>query len=205
MLAEILHSVEAGVQPPADGTIEVIPAPSARTSAVVCFTGHIYVAADVERAWVRDRIPDGDLSAPMNPPFLHALENHLGRRVNCVDMVFMASRHAGRPPVDLVELTDSAHPRVRRAKKYRDDVRIWGTPGGVLVIGRGVAGRWEAAIEVDADARGQGLGRRLATAARHLVPAERPVWAQIASGNAASVRAFLNAGFKPVGSEALLV
>ncbi len=32
-----------------------------------------------------------------------------------------------------------------------------------------------------------------------------PVWAQIAPGNAASVRAFLAAGFAPVGGEALLL
>jgi L-amino acid N-acyltransferase YncA len=54
-------------------------------------------------------------------------------------------------------------------------------------------------------ARGRGLGRRLATAARVLVPDGRPVWAQIAPGNAASVRAFLAAGYAPVGAEALLV
>jgi RimJ/RimL family protein N-acetyltransferase len=30
------------------------------------------------------------------------------------------------------------------------------------------------------------------------------VWAQIAPANAASVRAFLAAGFRPVGAEALL-
>ncbi|MBX6357860.1 MAG: GNAT family N-acetyltransferase, partial [Micromonosporaceae bacterium] len=59
--------------------------------------------------------------------------------------------------------------------------------------------------EVDEQARGAGLGRRLAAAARHLVPDGRPAWAQIAPGNAASVRAFLAAGYRPVGAEALLV
>jgi hypothetical protein len=37
-----------------------------------------------------------------------------------------------------------------------------------------------------------------------LVPGGQPLWAQIAPGNAASVRAFLAAGFLPVGAEALL-
>lgn len=46
---------------------------------------------------------------------------------------------------------------------------------------------------------------RLALAARHLVPDGEPLWAQIAPGNAASVRALLSAGFTPVGAEALLV
>ena len=67
------------------------------------------------------------------------------------------------------------------------------------------AGRWEAAIEVDPDRRDRGLGRILATAARHLVPDGAPLWAQIAAGSAASVRAFFAAGFAPVGGEALLI
>ena len=73
-----------------------------------------------------------------------------------------------------------------------------------MLLGRGMAGRWEVAVEVDPGRRGQGLGRELAVAARHLVPGDAPLWAQISPGNAASVRAFLAAGYQPVGSEALL-
>ena len=94
--------------------------------------------------------------------------------------------------------------RIARALRHRDDVRAWQTAGGVIVLGRGVAGRWESAIEVDPQCRGAGLGRQLASAARHLVPEGEAVWAQIAPGNAASVRAFLGAGFRPVGAEVLL-
>jgi RimJ/RimL family protein N-acetyltransferase len=91
-----------------------------------------------------------------------------------------------------------------RALRYRDDVRAWQTTGGIVTLGRGVAGRWEVATEVDPQCRGAGLGSRLASAARHLVPDGAPVWAQIAPGNAASVRAFLRAGFRPIGAEMLL-
>ncbi|WP_433337373.1 GNAT family N-acetyltransferase [Spirillospora sp. CA-294931] len=56
---------------------------------------------------------------------------------------------------------------------------------------------------VEPGARGRGLGRSLARAARHLAPG--PLWAQIAPGNAASVRCFLAAGFEAVGAEVLLV
>ena len=120
---------------------------------------------------------------------------------------------AGEPPRSplsgpvLTELTARAgrqHPRVVRALRYRDEVRVWQANGAVLLIGRGLAGRFEVAIEVDEQCRGQGLGARLAVAARRLVPPGEPVWAQIAPGNAASVRAFLRAGFRPVGAEALL-
>jgi L-amino acid N-acyltransferase YncA len=94
--------------------------------------------------------------------------------------------------------------RLARALRYRDDVRAWEVPGAIVVLGRGVAGRWEVSVEVELEHRGQGLGRELALAARHLVPGGAPLWAQIAPGNAASVRAFLAAGYKPVGAEALL-
>ncbi|MDG4859369.1 GNAT family N-acetyltransferase, partial [Streptomyces sp. T-3] len=67
------------------------------------------------------------------------------------------------------------------------------------------AGRWEAAIEVEEAARHQGLGRALAVAARHLVPEGDLVWAQQSPGNARSVRAFQVAGYRPIGSEALLL
>lgn len=74
----------------------------------------------------------------------------------------------------------------------------------MLLLGRGVAGRREVAVEVDPDYRSRGLGSQLVAAARHLLPAGATLWAQIAPANAASVRAFLRAGFRPVGAEALL-
>jgi RimJ/RimL family protein N-acetyltransferase len=134
--------------------------------------------------------------------------------------------------VSLALVEDQDHPRVRRAQRYRDDVRVWTCAGGVVTIGRGLAGRWELGFEVDPAARGRGLGRALAISARHLVnelaaaangddrpePAHRaapgdaaalapvrPLWAQVAVGNAASLRAVLAAGYRPVGQEAMLV
>ena len=94
--------------------------------------------------------------------------------------------------------------RLARALRYRDDVRAWEAPGAIVILGRGVASRWEVSVEVEPEYRGQGLGRELALAARHLVPGDVALWAQIAPGNAASVRAFLAAGYQPVGAEALL-
>ncbi|MGW4408033.1 GNAT family N-acetyltransferase [Nonomuraea sp. NPDC004702] len=117
----------------------------------------------------------------------------------------LAAPAPGPPPLPLEELTAGDHPRVVRARRYRDAVRVWvtGDGAGLVTLGRGVAGRWEAAVEVEPEHRGRGLGRSLAAAARHLTPG--PLWAQIAPGNAASVRAFLAAGYLPMGAEVLLV
>ncbi|MFB9631510.1 GNAT family N-acetyltransferase [Nonomuraea helvata] len=202
-LSDVLAAAAAGHVPPPGAGPTIVPQPSARDAGVIAFTAHNVIFADLDEDWIRSRLPDGDLSAPLNPPFLRDLEERLGRRVGSIDMLALAVPSAGRPPIELIEVTDTAHPRVERARRYRDDVRVWTCSGGLLVIGRGVAGRWEAAIEVDPGAQGRGLGRTLARAARHLTA--HPLWAQIAPGNAASVRAFLAAGYVPIGAEALLV
>jgi GNAT superfamily N-acetyltransferase len=206
-LADILRGVERGVFPPPDLGLTVVPAPSERESCVVAFTGHIVIAADVDPAWVTERVPDGDPFAPTNPPFLAALEEFTGRRVNAIDAMLLAPALTDPAAVaGLTEVADHDHPRVERALRHRDDVRVYGdVHGGLVVIGRGLAGRLECAIEVPPDARGQGNGRRLALAARALIPPDASIWAQITPGNAASLRTFLAAGYKPVGSEALLV
>ncbi len=71
------------------------------------------------------------------------------------------------------------------------------------MTGRGIGGRLEVSVEVDAGVRHRGLGRLLVSAARQL--AAEPLWAQVAPGNARSVRAFQAAGYRAVGSEALLL
>ncbi|TMR25655.1 GNAT family N-acetyltransferase [Nonomuraea turkmeniaca] len=202
-LHDILAAAGQGRLPQPGAGPTIVPQPSRRDAGVIAFTAHNVVFADLDHGWIRSRLPEGDLSAPLNPPFLGQLEVRMERRVNNIDMLALGSPCAGRPPIDLAEVMDEAHPRVERARRYRDDVCVWTCAGGVLIIGRGVAGRWEVAIEVDPADRGRGLGRALARAARHLTG--HPLWAQIAPGNAASVRAFLAAGYVPIGAEALLV
>ena len=209
-LADILRGIERGVFPTPDLGITVVPAPSRREACVVALTGHIVIAADVNPRWVAERVPAGDLSAPTNPPFLSALEEATGRRVNAIDAMLLAPALADAAERDaaiagLTELTDHDHPRVERARRYRDEIRVYVDQDGDLVLtGRGLADRIECAIEVPDDSRGKGRGRRLARAARALIPPDAHIWAQVTPGNAASFRAFLAAGYKPVGSEALL-
>jgi GNAT superfamily N-acetyltransferase len=203
-LAALLDGVAAGRYPPADGSVTILPQPSPREAGVLAFTAHSVIFTDVDPAWVRGRLAPGDLSAPVLPLFLAALCAKTGHQANCADMLCVASAAPGPPDIAPNPTRAADHPRVTRALRYRDDVRTWEVPGGILTLGRGVAGRWEVAVEVDPDHRGRGLGRGLAAAARHLVPDGAPLWAQITPGNAASVRAFLAAGYRPVGSEILL-
>ncbi|MFJ3723574.1 GNAT family N-acetyltransferase [Streptomyces sp. NPDC090045] len=207
-LTEILDAAAEGRFPPPDGGTTVVPQENRRDAGVIAFTAHSVVFTHEDPDWVRSTLGTLDcdaLAATMNARFLAALLDRTGRSTDTIDLLTVADPLPGEPPLELREMADPDHPRVRRALKRRDDVRVWSADGGVLVLGRGVAGRWETAIEVDEDVRHRGLGRELARAARHLVPDGRPVWSQQATGNARSIRAFQAAGYRPVGAESLLL
>lgn len=206
-LARTLTAAAHGRFPAPDGGTTVVAQPNARDAGVLAFTAHSVVFTDEDPAWVRATLaatPGDPLAATMNPYFLGALLARTGRHMNTIDLLTVASALPGDPDIGLREIEDPEHPRVARAMKYRDEVRVWAADGGVLILGRGVAGRWETAIEVAEEARGRRLGERLARAARQLVP-DTVVWAQQSPGNARSVRTFQAAGYRPVGSEALLI
>ncbi|MFE7107751.1 GNAT family N-acetyltransferase [Streptomyces sp. NPDC057575] len=206
-LARILAASAHGRFPPPDGSTTVVRQPSARDAGVLAFTAHSVVFTDEDPDWVRAVLagtPGDELAATMNPHFLNALLARTGRHMNTVDLLTAAPALPGEPEIELREIEDPEHPRVARAMRYRDEVRVWSADGGVVILGRGVAGRWETAIEVAEEARGRRLGERLARAARQLVP-DAVVWAQQSPGNARSVRTFQAAGYRPVGSEALFV
>jgi GNAT superfamily N-acetyltransferase len=203
-LSALLRDVAAGWFPPADGGVTILPQPGARDAGVIGFTAHAVVFIDSDPAWVTAQLPADDLAGPLSPAFLQALCEHTNRQAHGIDVLCIASPLPGPPRITLTQDPGLVHPRLTRARHYRDDVHAWRAEGGVVTIGRGIASRWEASVEVDPDHRGAGLGRALAAAARHLVPDGSPLWAQIAPANAASVRAFLAAGYKPVGAEAHL-
>lgn len=207
-LKDLLIDASRGRFPAPDGGVTVMPQPSPRDAGVIAFTAHSVIFTDEDPAWIRKTLSSVDcdpLAAALNPRFLTALMDRTDRVTETVDLLTVADALPGPPPVALQEIADPEHPRVVRARRFRDDVRVWVTAGGMLVLGRAVAGRWEAAIEVDEAVRHRGLGRRLATAARHLVPDGNPVWAQQAPGNARSVRVFQAAGYRPIGAELLLL
>ncbi|MFF0596413.1 GNAT family N-acetyltransferase [Streptomyces antibioticus] len=204
-LRDILDAAAHGDFPPPDGRTTVVPQMSDRDAGVLAFTAHSVVFTDEDPEWVAATLRGADcdpLSATMNPRFLSALMDRTGRTAETIDAMLVAAPLPGPPPVALREIADRGHPRVRYARRRRDRVRVWAADGGVLVMGRGIGGRPEVSVEVDEAVRRRGRGRLLVTAARHL--ADEPVWAQIAPGNARSVRAFQAAGYVPVGAEILL-
>jgi GNAT superfamily N-acetyltransferase len=205
-LLRLLEDAAGGVLPAADGVVEVWPAPDGPVDAVLAFTAHHVVAAGVDPDLVAARLPEGDLGAPMSPGFLGWLGERLGSHPGSLDVVLAAPGVGGDPPLDLRAVEDPGrHPRAVRARRYRRDLRVWTDPegAGVLVLGRGLAGRREVSFEVDPARRDRGLGRLLVAAARHLTPAGEPLFAQVAPGNAASLRVVVAAGFRPIGAEVL--
>jgi GNAT superfamily N-acetyltransferase len=206
-VAEVLRGVAAGEPPPSDGVVEVVHQPPGPVAGVLAFDGHHVVAADVEPGWVHDLLPPGDLSAPLHPRFLGLLADRLGRSWDNLDAVFVGHGEPGDAPLPLaVAPPDHAHPRVARAHAYRIDTVVYETAEGegLVLVGQGLSGRWEAAFEVAPVHRGRGLGRLLAAAALHLVPKGEPVFVQVAPGNVASMRAILATGrYRPIGAEVL--
>jgi GNAT superfamily N-acetyltransferase len=205
-LLRLLQEAASGSPPPADGVVEVWPAPKGPVDAVLGFTAHHVVAAGVDPGLVAARLPDGDLGAPMSPGFLGWLGERLGSLPGSLDVVLAASGLGGDPPLALRALGEPGrHPRAARAARYRGDLQVWTDPdgAGVLVLGRGLAGRREVSFEVDPARRDRGLGRLLVAAARHLTPRGEVLFAQVAPGNAASLRVVEAAGFRPIGAEVL--
>lgn len=198
-----------GETPPADATVTTVPAPllldGQRVPAlVVGGTGWHVVAADVDPRWVAAQVAHEPIEAPLGARFLSALAEEVGAEPGVLDALLVAPAPSA-PGLEVVEVEPGEHPRVRRALRHRTGVRVWTTPDGaaLLVLGRGVAGRWEASTEVRPDARGRGLGTALAAAAPALVPGSAPLWAQVAPANTASLRSFLAAGWRPAGAEVL--
>jgi len=205
-LIPLFANIARDIFPDQDLRTEVLSAPERPAAAVFAFTGHHVVAADVDPAWVAARCPPGDLIAPISPAFLTALAEQLGLRHGAPCLVLCAPALIGEPGLPLIPLDLAPdHPRVARALHYRLDIRTYQTEegNGTLTIGRGLGGRWEADFGVAPAARGQGLGRALAVAARHVIEPDEALFMQVALANIASMRAILGAGFLPIGAEVL--
>ncbi len=204
-LADLLEQVGRDQPPPADGGISLLPGlPGTAVAAVLGFTAHHVIAADADPEWLRVQLREGDMTRPLKPDFLAALAEHLDAKPGGQDNLLVARGLGAEDTAVPTNAVVPDHPRVERARRYRTDVMVATIPGGLVTVGRGMAGRWEISVEVDELRRGAGIGRRLAKYGRELAPADAVLWAQVHPANVASLRAFLAAGFRPVGAEVLL-
>lgn len=195
--------------PPADGRTDVWAPDDDDTVAVVAFSGHAFVLADVDPADVADRVTTdgaaGGLGGALDPALLTWLAAG-DRTIGTVDLVLVAPGGATSGPGEPPPLTHLVtHPRVARAVAHRRNVEVRSDHRGVVVLGRGLVGRRELSLEVfDVAGPSSGAGRDLITLGLATVPTGEWCWAQVAAGNTRSLRAFLAAGFRPVCAEVLL-
>jgi hypothetical protein len=207
-LAAILDDAVSGRFPAADGAVDVLPADRDGTRAVVAFTGHAYVLADVDDGELARRMPDakgGGFGGALHPDVLRWLAGD-DREIGSIDVMLVA-RGVGGASIPATRLDDmlADHPRVLRAMHHRRDVQVLVEPDGVVILGRGLVGRRELSVELFEPASASaGAGRRLIAAGLAAVPVGEWCWAQVAPGNARSLRAFLACGFTPIASEVLI-
>jgi len=199
-LAEVFSLAAAGTFPPVDGQIEVVTVPPPLdVEAVVEFTGHALVATQLPETAVLAQGFDafGGIVSPAALRWLAGPEGEIG----CLDSVLVRRGTGGGELTVRTDLDD--HPRVVAARRRRSDVVVYGDERGLITVGRGLADRWEVSVELLAAAAGVGVGRALITGALGHVPDAEPVFASVAPGNAASLRAFLACGFTPIGAEVI--
>jgi GNAT superfamily N-acetyltransferase len=204
VILELLHAAARGAFPPEDGRTQVVPAAAGAGAAVLSFTAHHVVAADVPAGEVLARIDPGNLNGPVAPDVLAWLASRTGLRAESLDVVLGWVPGRGAPGArPLREIEPGEHPRVVRARRWRRDLRVFAGEGGIVLLGRGLAGRLELSVEVEPELRGRGLARVLVPAALATAAPDEPVFAQVAAANATSLRALQGAGFAAVGAEVL--
>ncbi|MCH6160770.1 hypothetical protein [Streptomyces marispadix] len=202
-LLRLLLDAADGRFPPADGGVTVLGPLSGGLECSVAFTGHAVVATALPADDVRALRPDG-FGGSLAPDLLRALAGPHGT-IGGVDATLTARGTGGRPRLPVRSGVED-RPRVRHARELRTRIRTFGDERGLVVLAEGLAGRRELSCELDdpATGAGRGLGRSLLRDALTLVPGGEPVFAAVSPGNARSLRAFLAAGFTPVGSECIV-
>jgi hypothetical protein len=207
VILDLLHAAARGAFPPENGRTEVIGAAAGAPAAVLSFTAHHVVAADVPEADVLERIDPGDLKGAAG-----------ARRAGVAGRAHRARR---REPRRRARVGAGAGCRLAGAGR-RDRVGGGGPPARrpraplaarrARLRGRPWHGRARPRARGPARAqrrrgdrsrRDHGLARRLVPAALAAAQVDEPVFAQVAAANAASLRALQPAGFAAVGAEAL--
>jgi GNAT superfamily N-acetyltransferase len=196
----VLRAAADDVFPPVDGTVEVVPPYLDGVEAVLSFTGHAVVATRLSLEALVDAGADG-LAGATSPSVMIFLAGP-GGTIDALDVLLVARGTGGGTLPERPDL--ATHPRAVYARAWRRDVRVHGDERGLVTLSRGLGGQLELSFEVTADRRGHGHGRQLLAEALALAPPGEPVFAAVAPGNAASLRALLAARFVPLGSVQLV-
>ena len=202
-LTYLFDRLSQDIFPPRDGAVDVLDSPPGKADGVVAFTEHVVVATSVATDLVRQQLaitPD-----PMSVSFLSWLGQALESEPSRTRVVLFALGTGEGTSVLEPRHDLAGYSQVAPHLVDRDDIEVYSDRYGqsVLVMGSGLAGRRELAVQVAASQRRAGTGRRLVRSAIALTPKGMPLFAQVAAGNAASLRAFYNAGFRPIGAEVL--
>ncbi len=202
-LAVMLADAAAGRFPPADGAFELLKPERTGRCAIVEFTGHAVVLAEVSRDALISLGAEGfgGASHPDVKRLIAGPEGQIGSH----DAVLVARGHGPGRSSELERRNDlEDHPRVVRSRHHRLDVEVFADDTGLVTFGRGLVGRLELSVELFDVTAGNQAGRRLLKRALQLISPDQFVWAQVAPGNAASLRVFLACGFTPIGAETLI-
>lgn len=208
MLRTMLESAAHESFPPVDGVVEVFPPGDDGHLAIVEFTGHAVVLGNIAPTELTAMGADG-FGGVSRPEIKLALAG-AGGWVGTHDAVLVAAgRGDGRDgPLD-ERLDLEEHPRVVRSRAHRTNVVVLGGDHGLVTLGHGLVGRTEISVELfeptHPTSSRRSNGRALIESGLRHVARDEFAWAQVAPGNAASLRAFLAAGFVPIGAETLIV
>lgn len=198
-IARVLVAAANGQFPDPDGSVEVVPPWRPGVEGVLSMTGRAYIATTRSVDSVLAHEPDG-YGRAVDPRFIVWLAGPDGW-CDCLDAVLVAvGTGVGGPPLR-PDLAD--HPRANHARLVRDEVTVYGDNRGLVTLGRGIGGLAELGIELRSGTE-RGAGRSLIRNSLGLIERGEPVVASVAPGNARALRAFLAAGFTPVGSVQLV-
>ena len=204
-LTELFDRLARDIYPSRDGSVEVVESPPGKTDAVVAFTAHHVIAGHPDPEAVRSHLDPNDPDAPMSAGFLSWFGDQLGSTPGAVRVVMVAKGTGEGAPMLAARDDLAGHLGVAAELVNRQNIELYSDRYGqsVHILGDGLAGRRELSVQVPASQRRAGTGQRLVQSALALTPPGKPLFAQVEAGNAASLRAFYNAGFRPVGAEVL--
>lgn len=206
-----LRDAGLGQFPAADRGIEVGPALSGPCDAILLFSEHLVVAADVTAEWAAEESSYQRDHADPDPStglglFLEAISQRMGNPPMIIGVLLVAPYqpafvHGKAEPGGEVDPDWAVYRSDVRSYRYRS-----AGVSGVIGLGRGPGDRWDVYVRVDEHVGSGGqASRELFTVARTLAPDRDLLFASAPLHDPRVLRAVLGSGFLPICTEALLL